>query len=106
MITGLKFVDKDGLFLSPEKCKKMFTIADEHKFAYPDYTATGKLELDHKAYRSHIDAILALDYIKPEQIRAKKFRVCLDAVNGTFSSSSGILEHQLIDCVQVLAVQL
>lgn len=79
---GLKFVDRDGLFLSPEKCAEMFAIADARKFAFPDYNATGKLELAPQAYRGHIDAILGLDYIKADQIRAKKFKVCLDAVNG------------------------
>ncbi len=76
-------MDRDGLFLSPEKCAEMFAIADARKFAFPDYNATGKLELAPQAYRGHIDAILGLDYIKADQIRAKKFKVCLDAVNGT-----------------------
>jgi len=79
---GLKFVDRDGLFLSPEKCKQMFALAGAGKFHCPDYNHTGKLTIDHNAYRKHIDAILALEYIKPEQIRARKFKVVLDTVNG------------------------
>lgn len=35
-----------------------------------------------EASREHIDAIFALPNIDVEQIRAKKFKVCLDTVNG------------------------
>lgn len=36
---GLKFVDRDGLFLSPEGCRRMFDIADRHAFSYAPYTS-------------------------------------------------------------------
>jgi hypothetical protein len=96
--TGLKFVDRDGLFLSPEKCTEMFAIADARKFNFPDYNATGKLELASQAYRGHIDAILGLDYINVDQIRQKKFKVCLDAVNGKRqrSSARGVRTHEKV----------
>jgi len=60
----------------------MFAIADARSFSFPDYTAIGKLELEPAAYRKHIDAILNLECINPEQIRSKNFKVCLDTVNG------------------------
>lgn len=31
LVTGLKFVGSDGLFLAPEKCTELFEIADKGK---------------------------------------------------------------------------
>ena len=84
---GLKFVDNDGLFLSPELCQEMFAYADAH----PEPEASsmkveeeGALEVlpeNAAAYR-HVDAILELPYIKPDTIKKQNIKVCLDTVCG------------------------
>eukprot|EP00033_Pygsuia_biforma_P001264 GCRY01001430.1.p2 GENE.GCRY01001430.1~~GCRY01001430.1.p2 ORF type:complete len:456 (-),score=111.85 GCRY01001430.1:47-1414(-) len=79
---GLKFIDNTGLFLGPEKCKTMFAMADKSTFDIPDYTATGRRVDDHTAIETHIRLVDGLDCVDVEKIRSKKFRVCLDTVNG------------------------
>lgn len=79
---GLKFVDRDTLFLSPEKCTELFAIADKADRSYKIYSGLGSMHEIHDASMRHINRILALPYIKPEEVRARKFTVCLDTVNG------------------------
>ena len=85
---GLKFVDADGLFLSPERCQEMFSYADSHADGTSSHSVVGaaegaleELPANSAAFR-HVDAILALPYIKPAEIRAQQLTVCLDAVCG------------------------
>jgi len=80
---GLKFVDRDGCFLLPEKCEEMFKMAaHQSSFRYPDFNAGGKVEIFDRAGQAHIDAILSLPYINVPQIKSRHFKVVLDAVNG------------------------
>jgi phosphomannomutase len=85
---GLKFIDDDGLFLSPDRCAQMFQVerrlAAELDALAPLalYDALGSIVVCDDAAQRHIDAILALDFIDVEAIRARRFRVVLDAVNG------------------------
>lgn len=97
---GLKFVDSDGLFLSPERCEEMFSYADQHPTPVPTPIASptkGTLtELPANAASvRHIDAILALPYIHPEAIRAQNLTVCLDTVCGAGGPSMTYLLNQL-----------
>jgi len=89
---GLKFVGSDGLFLAPDKCVELFAIADKGAFAYPSYEATGKINPNTTAAQAHIDAILALPYIKVDSIRQRKFKIVLDTVNG----AGGPIMHKLL----------
>ncbi|KAL6065106.1 Phosphoglucomutase/phosphomannomutase, C-terminal domain containing protein, variant 2 [Balamuthia mandrillaris] len=79
---GLKFVDRDSLFLSPQQCEQMFKLAEEGQFSFPAYTEVGHVETLDSAAQQHIEAILELPYIKPESIKELGLKVVLDAVNG------------------------
>lgn len=41
LILGLKFVDRDSLFLSPAGCTEMFKLADANAFVFPSYQKMG-----------------------------------------------------------------
>lgn len=83
MWNGLKFVERDqGLFISPEKCEKLFALADSGKFEYSPYSQLGSIEESSIGSKEHVEAVLSLPYINKDLVRAKKFRVCLDSVNG------------------------
>jgi len=79
---GLKFVDKDTLFLSPSGCQKLFSLADGGNFKYNSWDKLGSLIELHDAAQRHINAILNLKYINVNLIKQKKFKICLDSVNG------------------------
>jgi phosphomannomutase len=42
----------------------------------------GSVSYMNTAIEEHIEAICKLQYIKPEVIQAKRYKVCLDTVNG------------------------
>eukprot|EP00727_Mastigamoeba_balamuthi_P004757 m51a1_g1428 putative phosphomannomutase (470) ;mRNA; f:71431-73054 len=79
---GLKFVDSDGLFLSPERCATLFALADRKPAPAPAQRARGTLTTRSDAVDKHLSLIFNLPYIKPAEVAACKFKVCLDAVCG------------------------
>lgn len=57
---GLKFVDRDTLFLSPEKCAELFAIADGAQRLYRTYDGLGRMHEVHDAAMRHINRILGM----------------------------------------------
>lgn len=82
---ALKFLDHRGIFLGPSEVKDLFALADAGKFDFPDYRQMGKLEILKDADAFHIDDTLAIPFLDVEAIRAKHFKVAVDAVNGAGS---------------------
>ena len=79
---ALKFYGSDGLFIDEERGKAL-RVAVESKEPYDvDAFHVGGYKRDELAVERHITAVLGLPFLKPDEIRASKFRVGLDAVNG------------------------
>ncbi|MCB0279973.1 MAG: phosphoglucosamine mutase [Calditrichaeota bacterium] len=89
---GLKFIDSNGLFLSPKKCEQLFKLADTGQFNYKGWDQIGKLETYSEAATDHINAILKLSLVDKKLIRSKEFKVVLDTVNG----AGGRIMNQLL----------
>ena len=75
---GLKFLDYDGCFLSPEKMnlllsKKPNNVTNEQ---------AGNIKNADTAYKNHIQNVLNLNCIDIDKIKAKNFKVVVDTVNG------------------------
>ena len=79
---ALKLLDGKGEFLSAADGKKVVEIAESNAAQYVDYTKIGSIKTDNDAIERHINEIIKLPYINLEQIRARKFSVIADAVNG------------------------
>lgn len=79
---ALKFLDKDGLFLGPVEVKELFRRVDAGETSWPRHDGLGDVVDGPDGDDLHIDAVLALPYVNAEGIRARKFRVAVDAVNG------------------------
>ena len=82
---ALKFLNNKGLFLGPADVKQLFELADADNFQYPDYRGMGKYEFMKDADGVHVDGTLKIPFVNVEAIRAKKFKVAVDAVNGAGS---------------------
>ncbi len=82
---ALKFLNSKGLFLGPNDVKQLFALADANQFSYPDYRAIGKYEVAPDADCVHIEGTLKIPYVDVDAIRAKHFKVAVDAVNGAGS---------------------
>lgn len=79
---ALKFLDKDGLFLGPVEVKELFRRVDEVATDWPRHDGLGEVVDGPDGDDLHIDAVLALPCVDAAGIRARKFKVAVDAVNG------------------------
>jgi phosphomannomutase len=81
---GVKFNDKDGLFLSEEEVKILYDIYERKDFRIASWEKVGIMEYDGDGVRRHIDRILGL--INVDGIRKRRFRVIFDGCCGALSS--------------------
>lgn len=79
---ALKLLNDEGTFLSPKQANEFFQLESNIKFNFKKWNEIGRYQFIEKAYQLHIDKILNLDLIKPEEIRERKFKVLVDCVNG------------------------
>jgi len=87
---AMKFVDGDGMFLSPEKASR-FIESVNAEISWNDWQNMGTVTEDAEAINYHIQRILAIPYLNIAQIRSKKFKVVLDSVNGAGGLASPLL---------------
>ena len=81
---GLKFLQTDGTFLSPEQCEELFKAVDQNvSIVTPD--SLGVVSDYSTANEEHIDKVLAAKCIDTDNIRKNNFKVVIDAVNGAGS---------------------
>ncbi len=91
---GLKFLQTDGTFLSPEQCEELFKAVDQNVSIDPP-DKLGVVSDYSTANEEHIDKVLAAKCIDVDKIRKKKFKVVIDAVNGAGSFILPMLCEQL-----------
>ena len=81
---GLKFLQTDGTFLSPEQCEELFKAVDQN-VSIDSLDSIGVVSDYSTANEKHIEKVLAAKCIDADKIREKKFKVVIDAVNGAGS---------------------
>ena len=91
---GLKFLQTDGKFLSPEQCEELFKAVDQD-VSIDSADSIGLVSDYSKANEEHIDKVLAAKCIDTDNIRKKKFKVVIDCVNGAGSFILPMLCEQL-----------
>ena len=91
---GLKFLQTDGRFLSPEQCEKLFKAVDQD-LSKDSADSLGLVSDYSKANEEHIDKVLAAKCIDTDNIRKRKFKVVIDCVNGAGSFILPMLCEQL-----------
>ena len=82
MWCGLKFVEWTGIFLDQANCDKMFA---DLKPVYAPHDGLGKLEVWDGALDLHIAKLTSLPYVDVDKIKAQKFKVAVDTINGAGS---------------------
>ena len=78
---GLKFLQKDGTFLSPGQCNTLFTSVDS-KLVLNESEIIGEVSDYTSADEQHIAKVFAAQCVNTNFIQSKKFKVVIDAVNG------------------------
>jgi phosphomannomutase len=79
---ALKLLNNTGQFLSPDEFEKMQEFLIKEKHSYQSWDKIGKRNFYKQGIQNHVDAILYLGIIYPDEIRKRKFKVVLDCVNG------------------------
>lgn len=89
---ALKLLNSSGEFLSDAEGKQVLTLADEEDFAYPAIDSIGRVLLRESFNDRHIEQVLSLPLVDVEAVRARRFKVVVDAVN----SVGGIVMPELL----------
>jgi phosphomannomutase len=80
---ALKLLNSKGEFISDEDGKLVLALGDSEAFDFAPVTKLGHYITDDTFLQQHIDAILRLPLVNKEAIKARNFRVVVDAVNST-----------------------
>lgn len=90
---ALKLLNEKGEFISGENGAEVLALAENEDFNYAEVDDLGKYETRDDAFDIHIQQILDLPMVDVEAIKAKKYKIVLDAVNST----GGIAIPMLLD---------
>jgi len=89
---ALKLLNSRGEFISEADGKDVLSIANKGEFQYVQVGSLGEVKKDDTYGQKHIDMILKLPLVDVKAIKAKKFKVVVDAVN----SVGGVIVPQLL----------
>ena len=89
---ALKLLNERGEFLNDVEGKRVLALAEDADFAFPQIDEIGKVVLREEFNNQHIQSVLSLPLVDVEAVRAKGFKVVVDAVN----SVGGVVIPQLL----------
>lgn len=99
---ALKLLNNKGEFLDAKAGQEILDIAEKNKLEFAEIDDLGEIHKNDAYIDLHIDEILKLPLVKPEQIKKQKFRVAVDAVNST----GGIAVPRLLERLGVEPIKL
>ena len=98
---ALKLLNERGEFLNAAEGQAILDCAERGEFAFTPVDELGHIT-EHDFTDEHLDAVLALEDVDAEAIRAAGFKVVVDAVN----SVGGIIMPRLLERLGVECVRL
>ena len=98
---ALKLLNATGEFISEADGQQVLTLAESEDFDFAVVTKLGQYSTDNTFLKKHIKAILALPLVDVDAIRARNFRVVVDAVN----SCGGFAVPQLLEALGVTTIE-
>jgi len=99
---ALKLLGPDGMFLDAEQGVLIKEIVDAGDFEYVAWDKVGHVEVYENATLDHIDYLLKLSWLDSEAIRARKFKVAIDCVNG----AGGVILPRLLQSLGCEVVEI
>ena len=90
----MKFVNGKGTFFDSVQCAELFNIVDQNKQIQPAETP-GMYLSDKNANLKHVLKIIELPCVDLKSIRARGFKIAIDAVNGAGSEAIPLLLENL-----------
>ncbi|MEE9186717.1 MAG: phosphoglucosamine mutase [Bacteroidota bacterium] len=79
---GLKFIGAGGMLLTAREFRQLSEIAASNDRNYVQWQNFGKHVSDDSYPQKHLEAVLAIKYLDVQAIRARKFTVVVDCING------------------------
>ncbi|RNI28874.1 phosphoglucosamine mutase [Rufibacter latericius] len=98
---ALKLLNQHGEFINDAEGKLVLDLAEQESFQFAEVTKLGKYTQSDKFLKKHIKAILDLPLVDVEAIKAKNFKVVVDAVN----SSGGFAVPMLLEALGVAHIE-
>lgn len=92
---GLKFINKEGVFLDEDETEMLNDYWKKGRFNYVSWELIEPGEEYNSAISDHIESIKNLKYVDLELIRGKRFKVVVDCVNGGGSTALPQLLNEL-----------
>lgn len=80
---ALKLLNDKGEFISDEEGKAILESAEKEDFSFAEVKKLGQYKLIEDYIDRHIEHVLGLKLVDVEAIKARKFKVVVDAVNST-----------------------
>lgn len=78
---ALKLLNSNGEFLNDAEGKRVLELSEESDYSYPTIEKIGKIKLITDFNPTHIEQVLALPAVDLAAVKARKFKVVVDAVN-------------------------
>jgi phosphomannomutase len=97
---ALKLLNEKGEFLNVASGKAILEIAEKKNFEYASIDNLGKVTSVKGAIEEHVKKVVDLPLVNSKDIRQKKFKVVVDAVNST----GGIALPLLLDAFGVTTI--
>ena len=95
---GMKFINHNGLFLDRSENEKLWSIVDGGVKKFQG--VSGELIPGDEVKLEHIDSIVHIPFLSIDAIRARKFKIILDAVN----ASGSFIVRELLTLLGVVDV--
>lgn len=92
---GLKFLNDGGVFLGAEENASLFALVAAGERAWMPAVGMGAHTHRYDAVADHIERVLACEVVDVMRIRARRFRVVVDAVNASGSVAVPALLREL-----------
>ena len=89
---ALKLLNSHGEFLDADEGREILRLAEAEEFAFADVDDLGKVVSRDDFNATHIEQVLALPAVDVEAVKARHFKVVVDAVN----SVGGIVMPELL----------
>ncbi|MFI3248931.1 MAG: phosphoglucosamine mutase [Rikenellaceae bacterium] len=78
---ALKLLNSKGEFLNDAEGKRVLALSEESDYSYPTIENIGSIKFVTDYNTKHIEQVLAMPTVDLEAVRARKFKVVVDAVN-------------------------
>jgi phosphomannomutase len=90
---ALKLASAGGMFLDATEAPLMHAFVNERAIVRAPWDGLGAVDTDEDAVERHLQAVLGNPYIDVAALRARRFRVVLDCING----AGGVLLPRLLE---------